>query len=80
MPGKMLPDLAFRFREERQVPSVAEGAGGRTHGKGAGVPERIEEARTPGQLGDALGAPGEMVLLLARRLLELLAGVLIARR
>src|SRR6266702_2238627 len=38
--------------------------------EGAGVPERIERARPPAQLGDSLRAPGEVIAFFPRRLLE----------
>ena len=67
---QVLLDLALGLGEEGEVPAVAERAGDSADRERAGVPERIEQARPAAELADALGAPREMVLLLARRLLE----------
>ena len=66
----MLLDLALGLGEEREIPAVAQRAGRGADRERARVPQRIEQARPAAELADALGAPGEMVLLLARRLLQ----------
>src|SRR5713226_338012 len=70
MTREMLLDLALGLGEEREIPLVAEGAGQGSDGERSGIPERVQQARPAAELADALGAPGEMVFLLARRLLE----------
>src|SRR5262245_9632070 len=80
MPGEMLLDLALGFGEEREIPPVAKRARGCPDREGTGVPERIEQARAAAQLADALRAPRQMILFLARRLLERLARRRIASR
>src|SRR5260221_7296856 len=72
--------LALGLGEERQAPAVAERAGGGADGKRARIPQRIEQARRATELPDPLGAPREMVLLLARGLVQRLARRAIARR
>src|SRR6185503_3695111 len=67
---EVLLDLALGLGEEREIPAIPGGAGGRADGQRARVPERIEQARPPAELADARGAPGEVVFLLARRALE----------
>ena len=62
--------LAFGLGKESEIPAIAQRAGGRAHGEGSRVPERIEQARPAAELLDALGAPGEVVLLFQRRLLQ----------
>ena len=70
VPVEMLLDLPLGFREKRQVPAIAERTGKRADGERARIPERIKQARPPAELTNALGAPGEVVFLLARRMLE----------
>ena len=76
---QVLLDLALGLGEEGEVPAVAQRAGGRADGERAGVPERIEQARPAAELADALGAPGEVVLLLARRALQRLRALAASR-
>src|SRR4026207_1217605 len=64
MPGQVLLDLALRLGEEGEVPAVAERAGDRADRERAGVPERVEKTGRAAELADALGAPGEVILLL----------------
>jgi hypothetical protein len=66
----MLLDLALGFGEKAEVPTIADRAGKRANGERTRVPEGIEEARATAQLANPLGAPGKMVLFLARRPLE----------
>src|SRR5262245_56466253 len=68
--GEVLLDLPLGFGEEGEIPAVPQRAGGGADGERSRVPERIEQARPAAELADALGAPREMVLLLARGLLE----------
>ena len=72
-PVEVLLDLALGLGEEREVPAVAQRAGERAHRERAGVPQRVEQARPAAELADALGAPREVVFLLARRLFQRLA-------
>jgi hypothetical protein len=66
----MLLDLALGFGEETEVPTIARGAGERTDRERTRVPKGVEKAGAATQLADPLGAPREMVLFLARRLLK----------
>src|SRR5207237_5940577 len=70
MSAEMLLDLPFGLGEECKVPAVAERTGERADRERARIPERIEQARASAELPDALGAPGEMVLLFPCGLLE----------
>src|SRR5713101_141248 len=63
--------LLFRLREKAEVPIIAEPPGDAADREGAGVPERIEHAPPPAQLGDSLRAPGEVIAFFPRRLFEL---------
>src|SRR5439155_5846433 len=54
-----------------EVPTISEPPGEAADREGAGVPERIEHAPPPAQLGDSLRAPGEVIAFFPRRLLEL---------
>src|SRR5258708_25756314 len=78
--GQVAFDLTFGLGEKREVPAITQRAGERTDGKGAGVPERIEETQTAAELPEAIGTPREMVLLLARGLLQRSFHLGIARR
>ena len=75
----MLLHLALRLGEEREIPAVAEQAGADTQRERARVPQRIEETRPPAEGADAVHAPGEVIGLLARRLLQRLPGAGVAR-
>jgi len=77
---QVLLDLALGLSEEGEIPAVAERAGDGADRERARVPKRIEEARPAAELADPLGAPGEVVLLLARRLLERSARARVPRR
>src|SRR5882762_5655489 len=79
VPGQMLLHLALGLGEEREVPAVAERARKGADGERARIPQWIEQARASAELADALGAPGQMVLLFLRRLLERRACLPIAR-
>ena len=78
MTGQVLLDLTLGLGEESEIPAVAERAGESADRERPRVPERIQDARPAAELADALRAPGEMVLLLARRLLERGASLRIA--
>ena len=67
MPLQMRFHLFFRFRQKTEVPFITQPSGDQAHGQRAGIPERIEQACAPAQLGDALLAPGKVIELLARR-------------
>ena len=77
--GEVLLDLPFRFGQKRKVPAIAAYTRSRPHGEGAGIPERVQQARPALQFPDALRAPRQVILLLARRLLQLPARLRIAR-
>ncbi len=63
-------DLMLCFRQEAQVPLVAEFASDEAERKRSRIPQRIEHAQSATQFRDAVFAPGEMVGLLARGLVE----------
>ena len=79
-PREVLLDLPFGFGEESEIPAVAEQAGGGADGERARIPQRVEQAEPSIQLADALGAPGQVVLFLARCAIERLPRGRIARR
>src|SRR5262249_17788492 len=70
MARQMLLDLALGFSEEREVPAISERACGDTQRQRTRVPDGIQQAEATSQLVYAIGAPGEVVFLLARCLLE----------
>ena len=76
---QMLLDLALGLGQEREAPAIAQRPGGDPHRERPAVPERVEQARPAAQFLDAIGAPREVVLLFARRLLEGVARCRIAR-
>src|SRR5690606_10019463 len=72
-------DLAFGLDHAAEVPAVAAQAGQHAQGVAPAVPQRVEHAGTAVELAQALGAPGQVVGLLLRRLEQVLAGGLFAR-
>ena len=61
-------DLVLGLDHEAQVPAVAAQAGERADRVAAGVPQRVEQARAAVEFAQAVGAPGQVVGFLLRRL------------
>src|SRR5438067_1511958 len=70
MAGQMFFDLPLRFRQEREVPPIAQGPRERADRERARIPQWVEQARPPAELANPLDAPGKVVLFFTRRLLE----------
>ena len=75
---EMLLDLALGLDDEAQAGTVAQARRAPADRKRACIPERIEQRGPVAEFLQALLGPGEMVCLLARGFLELLAQPLVA--
>ncbi|MNY23962.1 hypothetical protein D3C86_1576500 [compost metagenome] len=62
----MVLDLALGLGDEAQAHAVTGATGQEADGERARVPDRVQQARTRAEFAQALGAPGEVVFLLAR--------------
>src|SRR5690348_11132852 len=64
---EMLLDLPLGLDDEAEVRAISRDPRGQPECERTGIPERIDEARSPVELGETLLRPGEMLFLFARR-------------
>src|SRR6185369_2364580 len=69
---QMLLDLPLRLDDEAQAQRVARAAREQADAKGAGVPERVEQAGAIAEIAQPLLGPRKMIGLVASRRLEVL--------
>ena len=69
---EVFDNLVLGLREKSQAPLVSHQARKCTYCERAGVPERVEQTGMSTQFPDTLPAPGQVVILLDRRLFHLL--------
>src|SRR5882757_3440278 len=65
---QVLLDLALGLGEKSEIPALAQPARGKADRERSRVPQGVEQAQPAAELAHALGTPGEMIGLLARRL------------